>query len=533
MKTVMKLIRKNNAVSFLAENKNTNATIFNAEGFFYWLSCFALEIKEGVHYKAGASGNSEDVFIDRCIERYPDLNKLPFELVKVYLLAALRENPYRNKLYTHHSRTVVLWLTFPEHLDKAEIGVDYLCTLMCAGEFVTPDSQLTNVSYIKDTSKYITTLMAGAERVREIARVSYGLEHLEDPGYISFSVTTLHIVAIAAYIEQHIGKAPDFKYLRTDGFLATSLLSLGYTHRELFETFTARTTQPEATQYIYHHANGDFIRQGVETLLEQMAETYRSSVGVLPHSSGSISSGCAVFTHLSKIVLLPNKNDFDEAIQWTLGQNLDEYVFQWLFQHIPTTDSPVKHLQIFRWVTRHRQWMDDTTKVEAYDGSVISVHNHTIIELMVRHSTEEMVQGLQPTDTPSVIEFVFQPIFKEYVDDQVKNRIMFVKPELTLKDITCSNGEQVSFTYIEDSVTLSNEGRKMSHCIGGYGQRMNEDSAAFHVNSSANKHGYTLHAVRDEKTKLFKISELRGHSNKALPEVTYKAIENHLIEVQG
>lgn len=526
MKTVLNLIRKNNASAFL-RSSNRDAYVGNkTETSFYWLTAYG-EPTIGVHYKAGEPDNSIERFVEKLRERYLPLQTISVDELTHFARACLIGN--KTEYIKENIRTLVLWLSYFEAIEHHDPRVDYYITALQHGAITLSDHGKNE------------TIKSGAARIAELGKELFQPDDRFNPSrefqFHLFYNCGLLVLTIAAEIEKSIGKAPDFSYLKSLQDPMDSLLQIGYTHNDLFRFMSPPGLTDETLAFIRKKANGDFIREAIEHAYTHFSLEYYVAGKSEPNPM--VVQGKGINPVLMS--LHHNREEFNKAVRYFFPENdspkskdfelLDLYG---MMRAVPKLNS--NQISIFCWVLRHRQWFDGFTDIESSKtGEVMSVHNHTLVEIMLRVAgtfEDKALENLEPTDNFRVVEFIFREEFIAYVDKSISDRIYFDEPEIKLEPFTVSNGEQISFEFIPNSVALSNEGKLMHHCVGGYATAINENNLIYHIHSSEDAHGYTMHLTRLTNDSKFYISQVRGRYNASLPTLTHAELHQYISTTQ-
>lgn len=532
MNTFLNILRQENALEFLTGRAHKIVTTFKTDGLYDWVAAFGAPttgVTWGRNYNLKDGEVILEDFTNAMKDRYKALERVEHELLKKTIRELLTINSVTNMTDCKPElRRLVCWLAFPD-LDANDPAMTY------------------NL-YLRQTNRMATGVSDGywskkfLDRAVEIVKPNATLDNVsETEALYDFSIAVMGDVF---RIRQRIRKEPDLKYmvLNPEEPIKT-ILSLGYTHDDILASMLAGEDRGLADEdtvsanieicksnaaYIHSVANGDNLRVAISAFAQRMVDEYMSG-----RATDTYNLFQDTGLRYAIAALAPNEKEMQAAIDHLTNHDGD-YAFSDLFRMVTRLRRDyVTHttIDVIRWVFRHRQWWGGYTDIESSSGEVVNLHNHTLIDNILSGNSD--LRGLEPKDKPSVLEFLFRTPLVNYADKTINTRITFPPSQLILDDFkVVENGEELSFKFIPDSVSLSSEGQTMGHCVGGYAQRLGVDAMVYHVSSSVNRHGYTMHITRENKDKPFIVTEMRGRFNANLPEATYPAIEKHLANAQ-
>lgn len=530
MNTFLNILRQENAMEFLTGRAHKIVTTFKTDGLYDWVAAFGAPttgVTWGRNFKLTDGEVILEDFTMAMKDRYKTLERVNHELLKKTIRELLSINSVTNMNDCKPElRRLVCWLAFPD-LDPN-------------------DPVMTYNLYLRRTNRLATGVTDSAwadrflDRVVEVVKPNATLDNVtETEAIYDFAIA---IMGDIFNIATRTAKEPELEYMALfPEEPIKTVLSLGYTHDDILTAMLANKNHQvdmgsdaiaicrANAAYVRSVANGDNLRNAITHFIDSMVDNHRNGRGIDAYNLFQDSGMRHVVAALT-----PNAVDLELALSH-LSKHDGDYVFGDLFRMMTRLNREYvtsTTIDVVRWVFRHRQWWDGHTEIESTSGELVNTHNHTVIENILSGNSD--LRGLQPKDKPSVLEFLFRTPLTQYADKTINDRITFPPTSLILDDFKVEeNGEELNFAFIPDSVSLSSEGKTMGHCVGGYAGRLGVDAMVYHINSSANRHGYTMHITRENSDKPFTVTEMRGRFNANLPKETYAAIEKHLLASQS
>lgn len=282
-----------------------------------------------------------------------------------------------------------------------------------------------------------------------------------------------------------------------------SIIAMGVTHRQIFESGLTDYS-PKVKTFVLNSINKSAITRVAESRIRHNHELRRfgESLGCLFKQQVNSNTAPTPIARLRDVVF----GCLDRA---THGfPNGDSYFYsdvKQLFTTLPPSQVNVALLELYRWTQYHKQFTESTRMYYGKNGEEIAIHTHTVLLNIIRaitDQTESKYEGLiTVSTTPSELLEIYSSIIQTCVEQQISEKIVFPDIDLTISDQVTAVGETLSFIRLSNSIELKSEGVKMRHCIGGYGEELNnKENIAFHVNSSSDKFGYTIHLAKYDPT---------------------------------